>query len=442
MRFGRMGFVALGMPLLMAAAEPPASGGWQSAPTADAAFVPAANAPVLRRELPSATPPLRTVPPADAVPVATPPLRSETSAGPPPIASAPPLRIAPSADPPRPGAAPLRSEPARSYGPQRVNFAEGVTAAFDIPYQALPGFRPLTLDVYQPRPRAAPLPLVVFVHGGGFQGGDSRHAGTFEDFPRELAALAARGYVVASVNYRLSGEARFPAAVQDVKAAIRWLAGRAETYGIDATRIAVWGMGAGGQLAALTGVTCGVGMFEPEAAAGGSDCVQAVIDWSGATDLNTLVADNGAAGNGAAGNGKAVPAGGFTPPPTSDSGAFLGCEPANCPPVMARLASPLGYVKATSPPFLIQHGGADTSISPKQAQKFHDALQAAGVHAQLVIYPGIGQEFRKGGAPDPATNAQALQQVAAFLAATFPYAPLNAPATAKVAPAMRRTVQN
>jgi acetyl esterase/lipase len=331
----------------------------------------------------------------------------------------------------------LRDTPANSYGQQRMSFPDGVTALFGISYQTLPGFRPLTLDLYQPRPRSSALPLVVFIHGGGFEGGDSRHGGSFEDFPRTLAGLAARGYVVAAVNYRLSGEAHFPAAVQDVKAAIRWLGSQAGAYNIDATRIAVWGAGSGGQLAALTGVTCGVGLFEPEAAtSASSDCVQAVIDWSGISDLKGLAADNGAAA-------KDKPAGGFAPTPSSEGGEFLGCEPASCPPAVARLASPLGYIKATSPPFLIQHGAADAQVSPKQAQRLHDALIAAGAHAQLILYPGVGHEFRRDGAPDPAVNALAMEQVTDFLAATFPYAPLgSAPGAGISAPPMRRTVQN
>ena len=127
-------------------------------------------------------------------------------------------------------------EPVNSYGPQRVAYSNGVTGVFDLTYATLPGYRPLTLDLYSPAARG-PLPLLVFVHGGGWNGGDARHTGTFEDFPATLAALAAEGYVVASVNYRLSEEARFPAALEDVKAAIRWLRSEAAARNISfATR--------------------------------------------------------------------------------------------------------------------------------------------------------------------------------------------------------------
>jgi acetyl esterase/lipase len=145
----------------------------------------------------------------------------------------------------------------RSYGPLKASFPGGINAAFDVTYQTLKGYRPLTLDLYQPPSRSYPLPLVVFVHGGGFGGGDSRHAAVFDDLPATMAGLAAQGYVVASVNYRLSGEARFPAAVQDVKAAIRFLRGHARDLNLDVTRAAIWGVSTGGQLAALAGASCG-----------------------------------------------------------------------------------------------------------------------------------------------------------------------------------------
>src|SRR5271170_6905074 len=118
-----------------------------------------------------------------------------------------------------------------------VAFPWQVVALPDLVYRSLPGYRPLTLDLYEPeRERTASRPgrpLVIYVHGGGWSGGHSRQAGAFENWPEVLASIAARGYVVASLNYRLSGEAAFPAAAQDLKVAILWLRGHAEEYGID-----------------------------------------------------------------------------------------------------------------------------------------------------------------------------------------------------------------
>jgi acetyl esterase/lipase len=302
-----------------------------------------------------------------------------------------------------------------SFGLQKISYPAGVTATFAQTYGNLRGFRPLTLDLYQPPVRGGGLPLLVFVHGGGWNGGDTRHAASFADFPRELAGLAARGYVVASVSYRLSGEARFPAAVQDIKAAIRWLRAHSTDLGIDPTRVAVWGDGAGGQLAALVGVTCGVTPFEPDAKDIGempSDCVQAVIDMGGASDLQGL--------GGAAPEAGDKTASSFQPPPTSDAGDFLGCEPVRCPPMVTRLASPMTYISATSPPFLILHGGADTEIPASQSQKLYDALRQANVPAELMVYPGTGHNFTRAGQPDAAALSAARDRLEAFLAATFP----------------------
>jgi acetyl esterase/lipase len=363
------------VPALLAAAPP--------SPVETAAWEPAASAK------------------APATPA--PPLRTDSGAG---FETAPPLRPTSVTSAPLPPAPLAPVSAAKDYGPQRLNFPDGVAAAFDVPYQTLKGYRPLMLDLYQPRPRNYPLPLVVYVHGGGFGGGDSRHSGTFDDFPAALAALAAQGYVVASVNYRLSGEARFPAALLDVKAAIRWLKAHAP---IDTTRVAVWGAGTGGQLAALAGVSCGVPALSASdiPADAPSDCVQAVIDWYGSTEVKT-----------------AATAAGFNAT-DSDLGSFLGGEPAACPPGLAKLASPLSYVSATSPSFLILHGGDDTAVPAAQSQALAAALKAKGAPAELVIYPGMGQGFSRNGLADSAMNRQAMEKTASFLAGTFPPGPIG-----------------
>ena len=371
------------------------SAGWQQA-TSSRSTVTSAALPPLRAD--AAPPALRAMP--DAAPRVetagfTPAPGAATAAlSPPPLAGS--LSDRPMA-PKRPEAKLLET---RTYGPQQVRFGN-VTASFDVAYQTLKGFRPLTMDIYQPARRGYPLPLVVYVHGGGFNGGDTRH-GPFADFPAALASLAAQGYVVASVNYRLAGEARFPAALLDVKSAIRWLRGRAGEMNLDTTRVAVWGAGNGGQLAALAGTSCGVPALEAADLDkdAPSSCVQAVIDWYGATDMK--------AANGG-----------------TDTVAFLGCEPAACPPGLARLASPLSYISVTSPPFLIQHGAADSAVPPAQSQALLAALKERGVPAELVIYPNVGHDFARGTAPDPDTNQAALAKVGAFLSTTFPPGPIG-----------------
>jgi acetyl esterase/lipase len=144
-----------------------------------------------------------------------------------------------------------------------IVFPGGVMVTPDLIYGQIDGFRPLTLDLYQipPKPKETPRPAILFVHGGLWTKGDARHASGFDDLPGMLASLAAKDYVVASVNYRLAGEAHFPAAVQDVKSAVRWLRTHASEYDIDTTRVMVWGAEAGGQIASLAGTSCGVNVL-------------------------------------------------------------------------------------------------------------------------------------------------------------------------------------
>ncbi|MEO7319869.1 MAG: alpha/beta hydrolase, partial [Chthoniobacteraceae bacterium] len=194
---------------------------------------------------------------------------------------------------------------------EALKFPPDAKTLRDVPY-VTGGHERQKLDLFLPAV-GEKRPLLVWIHGGGWE------AGSKKDCP--ALGMVARGFVVASLNYRLSQHAIFPAQIEDCKSAIRWLRAHAADGDLDTTRVAVWGMASGGQLAALAGVTCGVPALEPadldkDAPSG---CVQAVIDWYGATDMK--VADK--------------PATGFTLPATSDGGAFLGCEPAACPPGLA-----------------------------------------------------------------------------------------------------------
>lgn len=310
-----------------------------------------------------------------------------------------------------------------------VAFPGGVRADPALIYEKIAGFRPLTLDLYQiPAKANSPLrPAIVFVHGGLWKTGDARHLAGFANFPATLAGLAAKGYVVASVNYRLSAEAHFPAAVQDVKSAIRWLRNHAGEYAIDTTRVMVWGAQAGGQIAALVGTGCGVSALEPVADANSkkplaSDCVQGVIDWYGPSDFASWDADAGR-----------------TPEPgkPTDLGAYLGCEPADCAPGVVRAASPITYVESMSPPFLIQQGSADTLVAPAQSQKLYDALKARQLQADLILYPGVDEGFIRNGKPDAAIQAQAIADMENFIAKTFPTVPsVRSPLAAKTSPSL------
>ena len=326
-----------------------------------------------------------------------------------------------------------------------VTYPGGVQSFRDVIFAEPQGYRPLTLDLYLPPDGGPPKPVVVFIHGGAWRSRTARDGGAFRDFPSVLASVAAHHYVVASVNYRFSGEARFPAAVQDVALAIRWLRTNSARYGIDTNRFVAWGSSAGGQIAALLGTACGQPALEPAAPTGPrvpagpgntaspgvpagsggaaspgdpagsggaspgaaalpSTCVQGVIDWYGLVDLESDGKDLG------------------KPDVPDYVKAYLGCELAQCPAGWARSASPFPYIDAKDPPFLIQHGAADVTVSPGQSKRLYEALRAAGVPAELVIYPGVAHGFSKvpGGGPDDAINKQAMDKVFEYLARYFP----------------------
>jgi acetyl esterase/lipase len=250
---------------------------------------------------------------------------------------------------------------------------------------------------------------VIYIHGGGWSGGHSRQNGAFEDYPGVLASLAAKGYVVASINYRLSGEAKFPAAEQDVKSAIRWLRTNADHYRIDKTRFGVWGGSAGGHLTGLAAVSCGVAELEPPAPPVGrgaavaappkpleSDCVQAAVTWYGIFDFVALMqpaVQPAAPARGArAGTQPAQGARAGGPPAGGGPGGFLGCQGA-CPPETLRLVSPVSFVDPQDPPMLLIHGTEDKTVNPKQSQDMYDLLKKNGVKAELIMIPGVGHSF-------------------------------------------------
>jgi len=293
------------------------------------------------------------------------------------------------------------------YPQHPATFPQGVVGIPDLVYESLPGFRPLHLDLYEPPGKAGSHPLVIFIHGGGWVSGHTRHSGAFENWPGVLASLAAKGYVVASVEYRLSGEARFPAAIQDIKASVRWLRVHGSDYGIDKTRALVWGGSAGGQLAALAATSCGVTALEPATAgvASGrapaavspaleSDCVQGVITWYGIFDFATLAAQAGA-------SGQQVNTAGSAP------SQYLGCALSSCSSAVLAAASAAHYVDSKSPPALLIHGTNDHTVPVQQSRDFYALLKSKGVLAEFVEIPGVDHSFI-GSTPD-ATRVASLQ---------------------------------
>ncbi|MBE3577664.1 MAG: alpha/beta hydrolase [Limnochordales bacterium] len=257
----------------------------------------------------------------------------------------------------------------------------------DLTYAAVDD-KALLLDLYLPSEQTGPYPLIVWVHGGGWRSGSKEN-------PRLALTMVSRGYAVASINYRLSHEAIFPAQIQDVKAAIRWLRANAAAWDLDPDRIGAWGSSAGGHLVALLGTSAGVDLFEQVGDhQDQSSRVQAVVDFYGPIDFLQMDSMLGRRNQ-------------WHSSPSSSVSLFLG-GPALQNREKALAASPLSYITPDDPPFLIVHGKEDRIVPYQQSVLFYEALRRAGIEATLILLSEAGH----GG---PAFNdPQLLDQVASF----------------------------
>jgi|GEM_PF-815760 len=241
----------------------------------------------------------------------------------------------------------------------------------DVQY-GIGGQTALLCDLYVPQnPIATPMPAVIWIHGGSWYFGDK--------YPSEINDLAERGFFGMSINYRLSGEAPFPAAVEDSKCAVRWLRAHAKTYNVDPDRIGVWGGSAGGHLSMM--VACadktagleGTGGWEEY-----SSRVQAACSYYGVSDLTEqfkyylLIKDT------------------FNEPLQQ----FMGGVPRWIPDSY-RLASPIKHITPDDPPLLLVHGDLDPIVSPEQSKTMHKAYQQAGLESTLVIVSGAKHNFTR-----------------------------------------------
>lgn len=225
----------------------------------------------------------------------------------------------------------------------------------------------LKLDLYLPEGIERP-PVVVYVHGGAWRAGSR--------FPMPLGGLVEAGFAVASVDYRLSTQARFPAQVHDIKAAIRYLRGRQKELGVNAERIGVSGASAGGHLAALVGMSNGnkalegdVGDFEDE-----SSDVQAIVSLYGMANLTTILDQSTR-------HGLSVRV------PALD--LLLGGQPKDRP-ELARLASPVFFADANDPPLLIFHGEQDDQAPIAQSRELADAYRRVKAPVEFFTLPSAG----------------------------------------------------
>lgn len=229
----------------------------------------------------------------------------------------------------------------------------------DIPYIEN-GHALQRLDLYVPETRDGPLPLIVWIHGGAWNQGSKRNC--------PALPWTKKGFVVASIDYRLCQDSPFPAQIEDCKAAIRWLRTHAAAYKIDPARVVAWGGSAGGHLASLVGTSADAAEWEQGHPAGLSR-VQAVIDWFGRADLTPVCTDPSWA--------------------DSPSASLLGGSGQSVAD-LARKASPIFHVSGDDPPFLIMHGDRDELVPLAQSKRFAEALKEAGVGVTLVVLKGAG----------------------------------------------------
>ncbi|MFN8156236.1 MAG: alpha/beta hydrolase [Candidatus Nanopelagicales bacterium] len=236
---------------------------------------------------------------------------------------------------------------------------DGVTVHRDVVHRQVEGYRPLALDLYLPV--GEPGAVCIYVHGGGWLRG-SRRVGPGPLSPtssQHFVRAASQGLAIASVDYRLSGEARFPAQRDDIDSAIEFLEGDRDRFGLGDAPLVTWGVSAGGQLAALRALT------DPG--------VRACALWYAVTDLRTmpvLPVDGGA----------------------SREERVMGGTPAELPEAYAE-ASPITHVSPAAPPFLMLHGDQDQAVPSTQSSTLHDALTAAGSSSTFELVAGYDHLF-------------------------------------------------
>ncbi len=246
----------------------------------------------------------------------------------------------------------------------------GAQTLHDLPYVSN-GVESQKLDLYLPE-GVGKHPVLVFVHGGGWQGGDKAGAGGNQ-------RLVNRGIAVASINYRLSHEAVFPAQIQDCKAAIRWLRSNAAKYSLDASKIIVSGSSAGGHLVALLGTSGNTKTFDVGENLNQSSAVQGVVDYFGPTDL--LKMDEGS-----------LPGSLKHLEPNSPESKLMGGN-LSTKKDLAGKANPITYISKSTPPFFIAHGTEDHVVNFGQSQLLYDALKKAGISVTLHPVKGADHGF-------------------------------------------------
>lgn len=256
-----------------------------------------------------------------------------------------------------------------------------VDRLYDLTYRNA-GDAELKLDVVRPDGGGGPYPALLVIHSGGWR------EGSREEARRLLGPLARRGYVAVAPEYRLAPQNPYPAALLDLKAAVRWLRGNAASLRIDPQRIGAIGFSAGGHLALLLAVTGPNDGYDTEAGKGApSSSIQAVVNFYGPTDLTAT----------------------DFPEMTADMIKDLLGGTAIQKPELARQASPVTWVSAGDPPILMIQGSDDDTVPVNQSKKLDDAIKKAGVAGRIHIVPGAKHGF------DDTKLPEALGQAVEFL---------------------------
>jgi acetyl esterase/lipase len=263
------------------------------------------------------------------------------------------------------------NRPQRPAAPRAPSLPEGTKALRGIAY-ITNGHERQKLDLFIPPDATNPLPLIIWVHGGAWRGGSKENCPALR--------YLERGYAVASINYRLSQHAIFPAQIEDCKAAVRWLRTHAKEHNLDPNRFAAWGSSAGGHLVALLGTSGDVKKFDVGENLTVSSRVKAVVDFFGPTDFTRMAKDslpNSPFDHDAADS-----------PESKLIGGAVQENKDKC-----AVASPLTYVSKDDPSFLIMHGDKDNIVPYQQSEFLREALQKAGVPVTLKIIEGAGHGF-------------------------------------------------
>ena len=247
---------------------------------------------------------------------------------------------------------------------------------------------PLEMDVYFPTAGSGPSPVLIYIHGGAWMIGDKAVGFQLEEIP----TIAAAGYFIASIDYRLAPDYPFPAMIEDAKCAVRFLRAHAQELNINPDKIGVLGVSAGGHIASLLGLADEIAGWETGQYLEQSSRVQAVVDLWGPSD--------------------------FTDPTFAEKLQKRGYQlfPNVSPDQnMLASASPITYVSADDPPFLIVHGDQDAVVPPSQSQALYDSLIAVGVPAFLQMVTNAGHNLVSAGGPISPTRKQVTEIYIQFL---------------------------